>query len=194
MVKSILQYLWVLHLHMYQRLTKLEIFKLMYLIESETDSTKWMLYIFSLLVDITADFSIIHNLWPDWKGSFQLTFCQIQDMWLSMWLFDVILLWLHNCATIWSAILFWHHIEKYANSCDVGPLAFRQYVQPRKSSHPWVLPSGDMPFLFHVFHSRQIMFIVWHFCGASEAERHLVLIGPCKMRMPYSDRSVRQSG
>ena len=42
----------------------------------------------------------------------QLTFRQIQDMWLSMWLFDVIPLWRHNWATIWRAIWLWHHNEK----------------------------------------------------------------------------------
>ena len=32
------------------------------------------------------------------------TFRQIQDTWLSMWLFDVILLWRHNFASLWRAI------------------------------------------------------------------------------------------
>ena len=42
----------------------------------------------------------------------QLTFSQIHAMWLSMWLFDVILLWSHNVATIWRAILMWRHNVK----------------------------------------------------------------------------------
>ena len=42
----------------------------------------------------------------------ELTFRQLQDMWLSMRLFDVILLWRHNCAPIWRAIWLWRHYEK----------------------------------------------------------------------------------
>ena len=47
---------------------------------------------------------------PWWSGGdSELTFRQIQDTWLSMWLLDVILLLRHNCATFWRAIWFWRH-------------------------------------------------------------------------------------
>ena len=42
----------------------------------------------------------------------KLAFRHIQDMWLSMCCFDVILLWRHNCKTIWRAIWLWRHNVK----------------------------------------------------------------------------------
>ena len=41
-----------------------------------------------------------------------LTFRRIQDMWTSMWLFAVILVWRLNCAIFWRLIRFWRHNEK----------------------------------------------------------------------------------
>ena len=72
-------------------------------------------------------------------GVVQLTFRQIHDMQLSMWLFDVILLWRHNCATIWRAIWLWRHNEKVCQ--QVQCQAFGDQAIVAETSLPKVLTS-----------------------------------------------------
>ena len=85
-----------------------------------------------------------------------LTFCQIQDIWLSMWLFDIILLWRHTCATIWRAIWLWHHNEKVCQ--QVRCRAFGDYTIGQDRPTDWGIIDKDLcNSLFQWFYNKCIL-------------------------------------